>query len=409
MTSRAAAAGRGALWAGAGLAALMAGYLWIRYGSANLVRVESPAMPMHVDFETFQRSAAALWHHGDLYVTGAMVPNLDPPFSTVLYSPFGLVSMLHGYRLFALVTMVAMLGCYALLARELKLRPGVAGLALCAMFASSPLLSTIALGQVYGILLAGLVGCWFADRTGRPVLAGILLGVVIALKPTLAPLVFWPIARRDRRMSLAAIGGAAGGTLIGFLVPGPSQTWQWLQLMTETTISPGGDNASLPALVLRLGGPAWIGFGLGAVVLALTLWRIWRGADQELAQWAMVAATLLMSPVAWHNYLVLVFPGVLVLLSRGKLALGALLLALPLIGVEWAWLFVGDGLRARLGHSLYCAILFGYWLSLRLALRPGPPVAPSVPEFVTESTESTESVTESTESVVPAGIPASRG
>jgi len=396
VTSRAAAAGRGALWGGAILAFAMAGYLWVRFGSANLIRVESDAMPMHVDFETFQRSAAAFWHHQNLYVTGALVPNLDPPLSTVLYAPFGLIPMLPGYRLFALLTMVLMLGCYALIARELHIRPAVAGLALCAMFASSPLLSTIALGQVYGLLLTGLVGCWFADRRGRPVLAGVLLGLVVALKPTLAPLLLWPMARRDRRMSLAGIAGAAGGTVIGFLVPGPSQTWQWLQLMTETTISSGGDNASLPALLLRLGGPAWIGFLLGAAAIGLTLWRVWRGADRELAQWAMVAATLLMSPVAWHNYLVLAFPGVLVLLGRGRLALGTLMLASPLIGVEWAWLFFGDGLRARIGHSLYCAILLGYWLGCWLTQRPARAEMPSVPEFLTER-----------ESPVPAGISSS--
>jgi alpha-1,2-mannosyltransferase/arabinofuranan 3-O-arabinosyltransferase len=362
--------GRGALWAGAVAAIAMSGYLWVRFGSANLLRVESPAMAMHVDFETFHRSAAALLHHGLLYVTGAMVPNLDPPASTVVYAPFGWLPMLPAYRLFALLTAIGMLGCYAVVAREARLSGSVCGLALCAMLVSSPMLSTIALGQIYGLLLAGLAGAWLADRRDRPILAGVLLGLVVAVKPTLAPILLFAVARRHWPMAIAGFGGAAAGTLTGFVVAGPSQTWAWLKLMSHTTISSSGDNASLPALAERLGGPAWLGFALGAVVVGLTLLRIWRGADREIALWWVIAAALLLSPVAWNNYLVLAFPGVLLLLARRRLACAALLLALPLIGVEWAWLFHGNGLFARAGHSFYCVILFGYWLALRPARTP---------------------------------------
>lgn len=402
----------GVLWAGAVLACGLAGYLWIRWGSANLYRVESNDMAMHVDFDTFHRSVAAMLHGQNMYVTGASVPNLDPPATVVLLAPFGLFHVLPAYRLFALGTLVLLLACYALVARELRLSGVPLALAFCAMFASSPLLSTIALGQVYGVLLTGLVGAWFAARYGRPVLAGVLLGVVVAIKPTLTPLLLLPLALRDRRMLLAGVGGAAGATLVAFVAAGPEQTWHWLRLMTQTTISSGGDNASLPALALRLHLPAWVGFGLGAVVVAVTLWRVWRAGGaagsastssttssttspntspstsssmSPITLWAMTAATLLLSPVAWHNYLVLCFPGALVLLGRRRFALAALLLSLPVIGVEWAWLWTGDGLRARLGHSFYCAILFCYWVALFRGLpRPGRPVTEPAERAPTE-------------------------
>ncbi|HEX3788805.1 MAG TPA: glycosyltransferase family 87 protein [Pseudonocardiaceae bacterium] len=353
----------------------MAGYLWVRYGSANLYRVEGDAMALHVDFETFHRSAVALLHGQNLYVTGALVPNLDPPFWSVLVAPFGLLDPLPAYRLFALFTLALLLGCYAMVVRELRLPAAPAGLALCAVFASSPLLSTIALGQAYGVLLTGLVGCWFADRRGRPLVAGVLLGLVIAAKPTLAPLLLFPVARRQWPMLWATVAGAAGGTLIGVVVPGVAQTRQWLRIMTETSISSGGDNASLPALLLRLGGPAWIGFGLGVIVVAVTGWRIWRGGYSPLALWALTAATLLLSPVAWNNYLVLCFPGVLVLLGRRRRALAAFLLALTVIGVEWAGLWHGTGVVTRLGHSLYCFVLLAYWLAMLVFLPSRPTVA----------------------------------
>jgi hypothetical protein len=160
-----------------------------------------------------------------------------------------------------------------------------------------------------------------------------------------------------------------------------------LRLMGQTSISSSGDNASLPALLVRFGAPAWPGFVLGAAAVALTCWRVRRPADPDLALWSMTAATLLLSPVAWHNYLVLCFPGVLVLLGRGRTALGALLLALPVIGVEWAWLWPGTGVVARIGHSFYCAVLVAYWLGLTVRRRPAedPLAALDWPEPVSDS------------------------
>jgi hypothetical protein len=41
------------------------------------------------------------------------------------------------------------------------------------------------------------------------------------------------------------------------------------------------------------------------------------------------------SPIAWHNYLVLLGPGVLLLLARGRAGAAFLLLALQCIPAQW--------------------------------------------------------------------------
>jgi hypothetical protein len=97
----------------------------------------------------------------------------------------------------------------------------------------------------------------------------------------------------------------------------------------------------------------------------------------------MVAASLLASPIAWHNYLVLLGPGILLLLGRGWLAAGFLLLALQTIPPYWPTLWVGeDTVVATLGLTLYFYILIAHWLTFVVAAgrqralgsTPGAPV-----------------------------------
>ena len=78
----------------------------------------------------------------------------------------------------------------------------------------------------------------------------------------------------------------------------------------------------------------------------------------------MVAASLLASPVAWHNYLVLLGPGILLLLARGRTALTLLLLALQFIPPQWIGLWANDGtITATLMLTLYLYILIAHWLA----------------------------------------------
>jgi hypothetical protein len=77
----------------------------------------------------------------------------------------------------------------------------------------------------------------------------------------------------------------------------------------------------------------------------------------------LVAASLLASPIAWHNYLVLLGPGVLLLLARGRCGPAFLLLALQSIPAQWPLLWDGEGtVAASLAMTLYLCILLAHWL-----------------------------------------------
>jgi len=229
---------------------------------------------------------------------------------------------------------------------------------------------------VYPVLAFGLVGAWAADRRGMGAVSGVFLGVVAALKPTLALVLLWPLFRRRWETLLAAVGSGAGTTLFAFLAAGPRTTFEYAGVLLGESVDGYWDNASLHAAAIRLfteneyaqnlAQLPWLvpvvqALALGLVVLTAFLVR----GGTEWGLWAVVAASLLASPVAWHNYLVLLGPAVVLLFARGRYAAGVLLILLQLIPARWPLLWTGqETLIATAAISLYTVILLAHWLVL---------------------------------------------
>lgn len=364
-----------------GLAVAVQTWIFARYGSFNLDRIGSEDPAYHSDFETFWRSADALARGADIYRTGAGLPNLNPPLLTVVMAPFGLLEILPSYRLFVVITVVLVLGCLLAVAREVRLPAVDTGLAVGAVLLGAPLLATVGLGQIYAFLTVALTGAWLAARRGHDLAAGVGIGIAVALKPSLAPLLLLPVLRRETRTAPAAVGTAAAGTLLGVAVCGLDASLAWVRLVLDHPVQTFFDNASLPATLVRLTsdtgwgrplvevpGGLLVGSVLGGVIVLATLWALRRSGPDAL--WAVAAASLVASPVTWNTYLVVLAPAVLVVLARSRTA-AAPLLAVPLLGQEWPSLWYGDdGTAPALPLSLYCAVLLAHWaVLLRHALR----------------------------------------
>jgi len=354
-------------------------WLHLRFGDGTLERISSDSMDVHADFDTFWRSAEAVWTGESVYDTGARLLNLNPPFWSVLLSPLALLEPLTAYRVFVLLTLVMVVGYLAWTAGEVRLRGGWAVVAAGMLLLSSPLMATVALGQMYPVLALGLVAAWWADRRGMGVASGLALGLTLAIKPTLAPVILWPIMRRRWETLGAAIVSGAAATLVGVLVLGPRATMEYASVLDRATVSGYWDNASIPGMasrlftqngfiepVVALPGALPVAFTAGIGVVILTALRISRGAESgsEAGLWALVAASLLASPVTWHNYLLLLAPGVLLLLARGRITLAFLLLSLQFIPPQWPELWRDqDAVLAALGLTLYTFILLAHWLA----------------------------------------------
>jgi alpha-1,2-mannosyltransferase len=376
------------------LAALVASVvLTIRHPDALVTMLPLPDMrDLHVDFDTFWHSAVALTQGGDIYATGAKLRNLNPPLLSVLLTPFAAFDALTAYRIWMVLTLLMVVGAIWAVARELRLSGAATSLVLVAVIASSPLHGTLVLGQIYPLLLVGLVAGWIAQRHDRPLLGAVLLGVTVALKPSLAPILLLPAVLRRWPEFRAGICGAAGASLLGVAVAGPSSAWGWLRIAFTEGVPNTVDNASIPGLAVRFADVVGItpavtavaGLLLGATVLVGTLvWLGRRRADVDplgTAMWAVIAASLLFSPIAWHNYLMLLWPGMLILLARGRTAAVAVAFAVAVIPVSWNAEWPPDGIVPAVARSLYCVILLGYWWSLSRSAVSAEPSSPAPAE-----------------------------
>ena len=173
-------------------------------------------------------------------------------------------------------------------------------------------------------------------------------------------------------------------TLIGVLVVGPYATFvEYPKVLSS--VRPDGNpvNASLPGAAARIFGgeeqahsvvslpwavPAVV--VLGWFLVLLTTWAV-RKDESGLGLWAVAAASLLASPIAWHNYLVVLSSGILVLVGRGHTYTAVLLLTLVLIPPQWTDMWeeapnVSD-LLAALALSFYTFILVAHWLAFLTA------------------------------------------
>jgi len=366
---------------------VLAASLWMQVGymSGTLQRIATDSMEIHVDFDSFWQSARAMLEGQDIYDTGVRLVNLNPPIWTVLISPLGLLEPLPAYRVFVMISLVVVVAYLTWTVEELRLRPGWTAVGVIMLLLSSPMLATLALGQIYPVLAVGLVAAWVADRRERQEISGAALGFVVVLKPSLLPVLLWPLARRKWRTFVAAVVSGAVVTLIGVIVLGPGATLDYIGILRDRSVSAYWDNASLPAAAARLftENPyaqnfatlplmVPVGYALGLGVIVFTAMRVRHGP--EVGLWVLVAASLLASPIAWHNYLVLLGPGVLLLLARGMAAPAFLLLALQSIPAQWPLIWNQRGtVLASLAMTLYLFVLIAHWLALLAATRnPGP-------------------------------------
>lgn len=354
----------------------------IRHPDVLLRLIPSEDMrELHVDFDTFWRSAVAMVNGTDIYGTTAKLRNLNPPLMSVLLAPFAPLDEVLAYRVWVALTTLMVAGSVLAVARELRLRAVVTVPALLAVLASSPLHGTLVLGQIYPVLLVGLVAGWIAERRGHPVLAAALFGITVALKPSLAPVLLLPAVARRWAPFRAGILSAAAASLVGVLVAGPSSGLEWLRIAFSEPVPDTVDNASLPGLAVRFGLPSTVGLAVGLLVLVGTL--AWCGRHRDRIDpagtvvWAVVAAGLLLSPIAWHNYLMLLFPGALMLVTLGRGAATAVMLAVAVIPVSWNADWPAAGVGQAVGRSLYFLILLGYWVVL-VRSAPDEPAEPAV-------------------------------
>ncbi|MDP6705601.1 MAG: glycosyltransferase family 87 protein [Alphaproteobacteria bacterium] len=192
-------------------------------------------------------------------------PNLNPPFQTLLFLPFAWLSFEAAYRLWSLASL-AFLGLGAVIVARLgtgrpTLRASFLGLLLLAYF---PSWIGIVLGQLGHFLFLLACIAWASARTGRDRLAGLALGLSLAVKPFTGLFLILFLLQRRWRLLTWYLASFSGATIVAVVVFGPRAHLRYLEILQDVTWTAASWNASILGFATRVFG----GSGNAALVEA---------------------------------------------------------------------------------------------------------------------------------------------
>jgi hypothetical protein len=300
-------------------------------------------------------------------------PNLNPPISALLFRAFDLADPQASLRVWWGVSVACYVAAVLLLVGRYGLRRG-ALLALPAL-ALAGFSDTLFLGQIYLPLVLAAVGAWLLLERGEGMLAGVLIGLVVAMKPNF---LVWPVLlllSRHYRPALVAFGVAAAVSAIPLLAIGPEVYRQWLELIaSDRERATFLTNASLTGLAARAG-VSVIGLALSlALLAALAAWALARRPDALRVSAFALLASVFASPIGWIHYTLFLLPVFVRGWESRAIRAVALLLMVPVP-------FVVDQLGTSTANQLTVGSVYGWALVLclvALVAEPGP--ATPVPE-----------------------------
>jgi hypothetical protein len=193
-----------------------------------------------------------------------------------------------------------------------------------AAFASMPVFTALGNGSVSALLLLGTAALW-RYRSQAWVAAGVLAGLVAA-KLFLWPLGVWLLATRRLRACVLSVVIAAAGTVAGWAAIGFAGMREYPHLLDRLTALVAADSYSPYALFRAFGASSGLArllvFAAGAALLAGVLAIARRPEGDRRAFTLAVAAALVLSPIVWPHYLVLLFVPIA--------------LAQPEVGLAWS-------------------------------------------------------------------------
>jgi Glycosyltransferase family 87 len=250
-------------------------------------------------------------------VNGSLVPwpNANPP---ALLPGLYLVSSLQPLAAFRGWYLICLLLYAVLLVALLRKYPGwrtPIGIAILAAFL--PFWSSQERGQIYVPLAILSAAAWFSLESGKYRRAGILIGIVVALKPNFA---LWPGLLLLAGYASAGVWAsivAVGLSVVPVVLYGPGIYPQWFEAIKIGESVDMRIVSSVFSLGAILGHPDWstvIGVLIsGALIATLALWAFRIKPNIAEVSAAAIVAALVIGPITWHGYGLIILP---VLLSR---------------------------------------------------------------------------------------------
>jgi Glycosyltransferase family 87 len=324
--------------------------------------------------------------------------NAHPPAAVLLALPLAYLPYRDAALVWNLSSLLMLVASLYLVAMGLRipfsiwsLFPTATLLSLC-----TPLLMQLHLGQLNLVILLLLTGVWAADRSGRPLLAGTCLGIAAAIK--LFPgFLFLYFIMRGRWKTVIA-GAVSLFLLAGFTAAlfGPeAYRYYFLNVLPRVAKFRGlWANASLVGFWVKLFDPpseyprvvpiwhspaaARLGILVScSAILAVFAWIVRRSkslVEQDLAFGLAVTAMLLVSPITWDHYLLLLLVPLAVTWVQLPQSDAARVLFTAMLVAFWSWplqidnLIIPGGVSTGLARPVHTLTILSYQCYALLAL-----------------------------------------
>ncbi|AKK06092.1 putative DUF2029 family protein [Corynebacterium mustelae] len=275
------------------------------------------------------------------------------PGATLLLAPLGTIDDASSARFgFIIVNALFIIGGLAILTRlfdytlSSAVFPAIIGIAFC----TEAVINTLVFANINGVLLCALCGFIWAMLRNKLWISGLILGVMILIKPVFAPLLFLPLIKLHWPTISTAIGLPIILNVIAWpIIPGASD-------YVQRTVPYLGEvrdyaNSSFPGLALYFGLNPWVerlAFAFFAALIITTVFFLLRLRNSDPLVWAsttsgvLLAGAFLLSSLGQMYYSMMLFPLLFtVLKSRSPMHsaagwIGAFLCLSPL---DWVSLY----------------------------------------------------------------------
>lgn len=239
-----------------------------------------------------------------------LAPNLNPPISVLIFQMIAKFPPERSIQIWRVLTILFYLYSIYLLIQHYGSEKSVLIRNIVWALTLAGFWHTIQLGQIYTFLLLIIVGIFVYTEKGNHILAGILLGLLIAIKPNF---IFWAIALSMAGQWTIFVTSGITATIVS-LIPvyfyGFKIYQQWLEASSLFTpdllIFPA--NNSLQGLTARFNSPqAGVFISLGLSMMALLVIYKRKPAIFNIHTLSIIIS-LLISPIAWTGYTILTLP-----------------------------------------------------------------------------------------------------
>ncbi len=304
-------------------------------------------------------------HLGDAWQVGHIDVNAHPPASVLVLLPFGLLDYTPAYLTWNILSLVFLLISLVLIVRRkgLGFSPWMLLPITTILISGNSLNQQINQGQLNLLLLLLFTGAWTADRSKHPAIAGFLLGLAAAIKLFPAYMFLYFLMRRDWRA--IAAGGVAFVALTGatYAVFGQETFVDYVQNVMPrvggfrdwwanasaagfwSRLLDGQSGHSIPVAFSPLGAKigTLLSWGVLTIVAGWTVLRAKSQPEVERAFSVTIIAMLLVSPITWDHYFLLLLLPFLIFwkyMSPNLLlrcVLFGLIIVLTFVNPKWIW------------------------------------------------------------------------